>query len=97
MIAWLGPAIAAASYEVGEEVRDAFLSHGAAAASAFSPTRPGHWTCDLYELARQRLRAAGVMCIAGGGFDTFADPRLHSFRRDGAGSGRMASLVWIGD
>lgn len=96
VIAWLGPAIAAASYEVGEEVRDAFLSHGAAATSAFSATRPGHWTCDLYELARQRLRAAGVTCIAGGGFDTFKDPRLHSYRRDGAGSGRMASLVWIG-
>jgi YfiH family protein len=95
IVAWLGPAIAAGSYEIGEEVRDAFLSHDPAAASAFGATRPGHWTCDLYELARQRLRAAGVSCIAGGGFDTFTDPRLHSYRRDGAPSGRMASLIWI--
>ncbi|MGH8216357.1 MAG: peptidoglycan editing factor PgeF [Rhodanobacteraceae bacterium] len=95
IIAWLGPAIAAESYEVGEEVRDAFLSHDPAAASAFSATRPGHWTCDLYALARQRLRSAGVSCIAGGGFDTFTDPRLHSYRRDGKRSGRMVSLMWM--
>src|SRR6185437_10093383 len=69
IIAWLGPAIAAKSYEVGEEVREAFL-------------------------ARQRLQRAGVTRIFGGGFDTFTDPRLHSYRRDGAHSGRMVSLIW---
>ncbi|HJP99132.1 MAG TPA: peptidoglycan editing factor PgeF, partial [Rhodanobacteraceae bacterium] len=70
IVAWLGPAIAAESYEVGDEVRDAFLAHGPGAAPAFVATRPGHWLCDLYELARQRLRDAGVACIAGGSFDT---------------------------
>lgn len=95
IIAWLGPAIAAQSYEVGDEVREAFLAHDAAAASAFTATRPGHWLCDLYGLARQRLRAVGVTRIFGGGFDTFTDPRLHSYRRDGANSGRMVSLIWI--
>lgn len=95
VLAWLGPAIAAESYEVGDEVREAFLVHDPAAASAFGATRPGHWSCDLYELARQRLRNAGVSRIAGGGFDTFTDPRLHSYRRDGARSGRMASLIWM--
>lgn len=95
VLAWMGPAIAAESYEVGDEVREAFLSHDPAAVSAFDATRPGHWSCDLYELARQRLRDAGVSRIAGGGFDTFRDPHLHSYRRDGARSGRMASLIWI--
>ena len=95
VIAWLGPAIAAQSYEVGDEVRDAFTAHDPAAASAFIATRANHWLCDLYELARQRLRAAGISRIFGGGLDTFTDPRLHSFRRDGARSGRMASLAWI--
>jgi YfiH family protein len=95
VVAWLGPAIAARSYEVGDEVRDAFLSHDPATASAFTAARPGHWLCDLYELARQRLRRAGVTRISGGGLDTFTDPRLHSFRRDGAHSGRMVSLVWM--
>lgn len=94
IIAWLGPAIAAPSYEVGDEVRDAFLAHDAAAASAFTATRSGHWLCDLYALARQRLQHAGVTRILGGGLDTFADPRLHSYRRDGARSGRMVSLIW---
>jgi purine-nucleoside/S-methyl-5'-thioadenosine phosphorylase / adenosine deaminase len=95
IMAWLGPAIAAQSYEVGDEVRKAFLAHDPAAASAFIATRPGHWLCDLYQLARQRLRAAGVTRIHGGGFDTFTDSRLHSYRRGGAQSGRMASLIWI--
>lgn len=94
VLAWLGPAIAAPSYEVGAEVRAAFIAHDAAAASAFTATRAGHWHCDLYALARQRLRAAGVTRIHGGGLDTFTDPRLHSYRRDGAASGRMASLIW---
>lgn len=95
VIAWLGPAIAGRSYEVGDEVRDAFIAHDAGAASAFVATRPGHWLCDLYELARQRLRASGVERVFGGGFDTFTDPRLHSFRRDRDRSGRMASLIWM--
>lgn len=95
IVAWLGPAIAAASYEVGDEVRAAFCAHAVVAASAFTATRPGHWRCDLYALARQRLQAAGVERVHGGDLDTFSDPRLHSYRRDGAHSGRMASLVWI--
>lgn len=95
IVAWLGPAIAAQSYEVGFEVREAFLAHDPAASTAFKSTRPGHGLCDLYALARQRLRAAGVSRISGGGFDTFTDARLHSYRRDGARSGRMASLVWM--
>ncbi|MGH8183617.1 MAG: laccase domain-containing protein [Rhodanobacteraceae bacterium] len=57
-------------------------------------TRPGHWSCDMYSLARQRLHAAGIARIFGGGFDTFTDPRLHPYRREGARSGRMVSLVW---
>jgi YfiH family protein len=95
VMAWLGPAIAAQSYEVGDEVRDAFCARDPAAATAFTATRPGHWSCDLYALARQRLRAAGVMGILGGGLDTLTDPGLHSYRRDGANSGRMASLLWL--
>ncbi|MGH8117486.1 MAG: peptidoglycan editing factor PgeF [Rhodanobacteraceae bacterium] len=95
VIAWLGPAIAATSYEVGDEVRAAFLARDSAAASAFAATRPGHWLCDLYGLARRRLRTAGVTRIFGGGFETFTDARLHSYRRDRDRSGRMASLIWM--
>jgi len=95
MLAWLGPCIGAPSYEVGEEVRKAFLQHDAAAASAFTPTRPGHWLCDLAALARLRLQAAGVARIHGGGFDTHADTRFYSYRREGARSGRFASLIWL--
>lgn len=95
MLAWLGPCIGAASYEVGEEVRAAFVANDAAAAACFVPTRSGHWHCDLAALARQRLAAAGVARIHGGGFDTLADPRFYSYRRDGARSGRFASLIWL--
>lgn len=92
--AWLGPAIGAVSYEVGEEVRAAFVDGDAGAAPAFTATRPGHWLCDLYVLARRRLASAGVTRVSGGGFDTFTDERLYSYRRDGAKSGRFASFIW---
>jgi polyphenol oxidase len=95
LLAWLGPAIGAASYEVGDEVRDAFLRQSDSAAEAFAPSRPAHWRCDLYALARQRLWLHGIRHIHGGGFDTHADARFYSYRRDGARSGRFASLIWI--
>lgn len=95
LLAWLGPCIAGASYEVGEEVRAAFVDHSPQAAACFTATRPGHWRCDLAALARQRLLAAGVAQVHGGGFDTFADPRFYSYRREGSRSGRFATLIWL--
>jgi YfiH family protein len=94
LVAWLGPAIGARSYEVGEEVRAAFVDTDASDADAFEPTRPGHWRCDLHALARVRLMRAGVTRIAGDGFDTFSDERFYSYRRDRE-TGRFASLIWI--
>ncbi|MHA6205314.1 peptidoglycan editing factor PgeF [Dyella soli] len=97
VMAWLGPCIGAPSYEVGDEVHDAFLAADAGADACFTPTRPGHWLCDLAGLARRRLLAAGAASVHGGGFDTRIDPRFYSYRRDGAHSGRFASLIWIDD
>lgn len=97
VMAWLGPCIGKASYEVGEEVRDAFIVCDAGAAEGFEPTRPGHWLCDLAWLARRRLQAAGMTRVHGGGFDTRTDDRFYSYRRDGAQSGRFASLIWLQD
>lgn len=94
ILAWLGPAIGGPSYEVGAEVRAAFIDGDPGADAAFTPTRPGHWLCDLYVLARRKLAAIGVGQVCGGGFDTFRDARLYSYRRDGAASGRFASLIW---
>jgi len=95
LLVWLGPAIGARSYEVGADVRAAFVERSDQAAMAFASTRPGHWHCDLYTLARQRLAALGATRVYGGDFDTFADARLYSYRRDGARSGRFASLIYI--
>lgn len=96
LMAWLGPAAGPASYEIGEEVRAAFVDRDPGAAAAFAATRPRHWRVDLPMLARRRLRAAGVRAVYGGSHDTIADPvRFYSHRRDGT-SGRMASLVWLG-
>lgn len=92
VLAWLGPAIGPQAYEVGREVRIAFASHG----KAFSaPTRPGHWRLDLYAVARERLRRAGVSQVYGGDFCTYSDPvRFFSYRRDKTKQ-RMAALVWL--
>ncbi|HEU0153909.1 MAG TPA: peptidoglycan editing factor PgeF [Arenimonas sp.] len=95
LLAWLGPAAGPRAYEIGPEVRDAFLAHDPAAATAFTATRPGHWRVDLYALARQRLAAVGVQQVSGGGECTISDPsRYFSHRRDGR-SGRMATLAWL--
>ncbi|PJK00519.1 multi-copper polyphenol oxidoreductase [Lysobacteraceae bacterium NML91-0213] len=95
--AWLGPAAGPEAYEVGAEVREAFVADSAQAATAFVATRLGHWKVDLYALARQRLLAAGIAAahIHGGGLCTISDPaRFYSHRRDQR-TGRMATLVWM--
>jgi len=97
LMAWLGPAISANAYVVGEEVRDTFLSHDPAAVTAFRPAADGRWHADLYLLARQRLQSQGITEVHGGGFCTLEDPlRFYSYRRDGV-TGRMASLIWLQD
>ncbi|HSH07218.1 MAG TPA: peptidoglycan editing factor PgeF [Burkholderiales bacterium] len=95
LVAWLGPAIGPRVYEVGDEVRAAFVSQDGEAVAAFVPTRPGHWLADLYALARRRLSSCGVGRIGGGGFCTYSEPeRFYSFRRDRV-TGRMAALAWL--
>ncbi len=90
LLAWLGPAIGPRVYEVGDEVRAAFVEK-----DAFSATRPGHWLLDLYAVARRRLQSEGVERIFGGGFCTYSDPeRFYSYRRDGR-TGRMAAMIWL--
>jgi purine-nucleoside/S-methyl-5'-thioadenosine phosphorylase / adenosine deaminase len=95
LMAWLGPAIGPQAYEVGDEVREAFLARDRASARAFRAARPGHWMLDLYAVARQRLAASGVAHVHGGGLCTFSDPvRFYSHRRDRS-TGRMAALIWL--
>ena len=95
LVAWLGPAIGPQAYEVGDEVRAAFVAREARAAQAFRPGRSGHWWLDLYAVARQRLEALGVRQVHGGGFCTYSDAaRFFSFRRERTRS-RMAALVWL--
>jgi YfiH family protein len=94
VMAWLGPAAGPDAYEIGREVFDAFVSGDPQAESAFAATRPGHWRVDLYALARQRLLAAGLDSVRGGGLCTISDEdRFFSHRRDQR-SGRMATLAW---
>ncbi|MGE0081259.1 MAG: peptidoglycan editing factor PgeF [Thiohalomonadaceae bacterium] len=97
VLAWLGPAIGPQAFEVGEEVRTAFLSQDRGAGTAFRPHGEGRWLADLYALARRRLSRHGVDAVYGGGLCTFSDPaRFFSYRRDGV-TGRMASLIWLGE
>ena len=92
LLAWLGPAIGPAAYEVGAEVADALRTGDA---EALAPGRSGRWQLDLYALARARLRDCGVTSVHGGQWCTYSDPqRFFSHRRDGV-CGRQASLIWI--
>ena len=95
ILAWLGPSIGPAEYEVGGEVRDAFLAADLGGADGFRPGRGDRWYCDLPALARRRLAAMGVTRVHGGTWCTASHPdRFYSHRRDGP-CGRMATLVWF--
>lgn len=96
VLCWLGPAIGPSAFEVGDEVKAAFVAKDPQAAFAFAPSpHAGKWLADIFLLARQRLLAAGVTHIYGGGVCTVSDAtRFYSYRRDGQ-TGRQASLVWL--
>lgn len=91
IMAWLGPAIGPSAYEVGEDVRKAFVN---ADSECFIAHRD-RWFFDLYGAARNKLRQLGVNRVYGGDYCTFRDhERFFSYRRDGV-TGRMASLIWL--
>jgi YfiH family protein len=96
VLAWLGPAIGPQAFEVGPEVREAFIAADPQADEAFVPSlREGHYLADLYQLASQRLRKCGIGLISGAEHCTVNEPtRFYSYRRDGQ-TGRFASLIWL--
>lgn len=99
VIAWLGPCIGPTAFEVGDEVRAAFLARDSRAVDCFVPADSGKWWADLAGLARQQLSALGVRQIFGndGGPEwcTVGDPsRFFSHRRDRI-SGRQAACIWL--
>lgn len=97
LMAWLGPTIGPHAFEVGEDVRAAFMAHDAQAAAAFIPlAAEGKYRADIVRLARQRLNALGITRITGGTFCTFHQKdKFFSYRRDGV-TGRMGTFIWLG-
>ena len=97
IMAWLGPAIGPAVFEVGGEVREAFVQqHAQAAQACVLSHNPNRWLADTYQLAPIRLAACGVHAVYGGGLCTLTDPRFYSYRRQPV-TGRFASLVWLAE
>jgi YfiH family protein len=95
LMAWLGPAISQRAFEVGGDVRDAFIEIDAQSQQAFLPHTNGKWLADIYLLARLRLNALGITQIYGGEFCTYTDSKhFFSYRRDGV-TGRMGSFIWL--
>ena len=91
---WLGPCISRERFEVGDEVREEFVSRDEAAVTLFERNSRGKWQADLVGLARRRLNALGVTDVSGGEWCTFADRKsFYSHRREGKG-GRLAALIW---
>ena len=100
ILVWMGAAIGPQAFEVGDEVRQAFIESHPDATTAFVPHPssgdPTKWLADIYQLARIRLNRVGVHAIYGGGRCTFNEAdRFFSYRREGV-TGRMASLIWLG-
>ena len=95
LVAWLGPAISQPNFEVGAEVREACVEVDAELDTCFQENNRGRFQADLYAIARQRLRAAGVTDVHGGGYCTYADDtRFFSYRRE-PGCGRMATVIQL--
>ncbi len=96
LVAWMGPCIGPMAFEVGEEVRGSFLAHDPLAVQHFESTeRPGKFLCDMYSLAKQRLRTIGVTDVFGGEYCTFTQRELFFSHRREPVTGRMAAFVWI--
>ncbi|WP_241609470.1 purine nucleoside phosphorylase YfiH [Rosenbergiella australiborealis] len=96
IIAWIGPAIGPNAFEVGPEVREAFIQSDAQAAQCFIP-QGNKFLADLAQLAELRLQRAGVTAISQSRRCTFSeDAHFFSYRRDGK-TGRMATLIWLED
>lgn len=94
IIAYIGPGIGPTAFEVGEDVRAAFLGRDPGATAAFSVHRDGKWLADLPQLAWRALARCGVHEVYGGDLCTYSDrARFFSYRRDRV-TGRMAALVW---
>ena len=94
LIAWLGPAISAQCFEVGDDVRAAFINKSAQFSAAFKEHTPGKYLADIYQIARILLNNAGVQHCYGGQYCTVTDKqRFFSYRRDGQ-TGRMATMIW---
>ncbi|MCU7851117.1 MAG: peptidoglycan editing factor PgeF [Candidatus Thiodiazotropha sp. (ex Monitilora ramsayi)] len=95
LVVWLGPAIGPGAFEVGAEVRQAFIDSSASDEAAFKSHGDAHWLADIYQLARLRLARLGVGYVGGGDYCTMTQTDLfYSYRREGV-TGRMASLIWL--
>lgn len=95
ILAFLGPAIGPRAFEVGNDVRMAFINDDPAAADTFQPYKPGKWLADLPALARRKLHALGVQSVSGGNRCTVSEAEhFFSYRRDGV-TGRMAAMIWL--
>jgi len=95
LMAWIGPGISQACFEVGDEVHTAFIDLMPEAHVFFSANRRGHWLCDLAGLAEQVLKAQGVGAVCRDSHCSYLDAdRFYSYRRS-ATTGRMATLIWI--
>jgi YfiH family protein len=95
LLAWVGPGIGRAHFEIGAEVRDELLRADPQAQAAFEQNARGRYMADLAALARRRLERLGVARIYGGDTCTYAAPEDYfSHRRDGR-TGRQATLIWL--
>ncbi len=95
LLVWIGPSIGPDSYQVGDEVRQAYLSNDPNHEAEFIPDGPGHWKFDLAGAAVRRLAAAGVGAVTRSRWDTFGDTDLFFSHRKHAPCGRMGTFICL--
>ena len=93
VLAWLGPCIQTAQYEVGEDFVENYLSQHPLAESAFTPVVDGKSHASLQTMATLQLKQHGILAIQQDPDCTYLQPKYHSWRENQTHA-RMATLIW---
>jgi YfiH family protein len=91
--AWIGPAIGACCYEVGEDVASQVIA--ASRPEVATPGPAGKPHLDLQAVARWQLEKAGVGEVLAVECCTRCnEEKLFSYRREGKRAGRNVAFIW---
>lgn len=100
LMAWIGPSICQACYEVGDEVRNTILRKYECTGQCFMPSsqttkHTPKWLANLPHLAEQILKKLAINAIYQSNMCTFEQKEYFYSYRHTPQTGRIATLIWF--